>query len=37
MPILMIYTVSQAAMPIFRKVELTGGVPEEFEITSDLY
>lgn len=37
MPILMIYTVSQAAMPIFRKVEQTGGVPEEFEITSDLY
>lgn len=37
MPILMIYTVSQAAMPIFHKVEKTGGVPEEFEITSDLY
>ncbi len=37
MPILMIYTVSQVAMPIFRKVEKTGGAPEEFEITSDLY
>lgn len=37
MPILMIYTASQVAMPIFRKVEKTGGVPEEFEITSDLY
>jgi len=37
MPILMIYTVSQVAMPIFRKVEKTKGVPEEFEITSDLY
>lgn len=37
LPILMIYTVSQAAMPMFRKVEKTGGAPEEFEITSDLY
>lgn len=37
MPILMIYTASQVAMPIFRKVEKTGGAPEEFEITSDLY
>ncbi len=33
----MIYTASQVAMPIFRKVEQTGGAPEEFEITSDLY
>lgn len=37
MPILMIYTASQVAMPVFRKVEKTGGAPEEFEITSDLY
>lgn len=37
LPILMIYTISQIAMPIFRKVEKTGGAPEEFEITSDLY
>ena len=37
LPILMIYTASQIAMPIFRQVEKTGGAPEEFEITSDLY
>lgn len=37
MPILMIYTASQVAMPIFHKVEQTGGAPEAFEITSDLY
>lgn len=37
LPILMIYTTSQIAMPIFRQVEKTGGAPEEFEITSDLY
>lgn len=37
LPILMIYTASQVAMPIFRKVEQTGGRPEQFEITSDLY
>lgn len=37
LPILMIYTASQIAMPIFRQVEKTGGAVEEFEITSDLY
>lgn len=37
MPILMVYTISQIAMPIFRKIEKTGGAPEEFEITSDMY
>lgn len=38
LPILMIYTVSKVAMPLFRKIEKTQGVPEDdFEITSDLY
>lgn len=37
LPVLMIYTVSQVAMPMFRKVEKTGGAVEKFEITSDLY
>ena len=37
MPILMIYTTSQIIMPLFRKIEKTGGKAEEFEITSDLY
>jgi len=37
LPILMIYTISQVAMPMFRKIEKGAGAPEEFEITSDLY
>lgn len=37
LPILMIYTISQVAMPLFHKIEKTGGAAEEFEITSDLY
>ena len=37
MPILMIYTTSQIIMPLFRKIEKTGGAEETFEITSDLY
>lgn len=37
LPILMICTVSQVAMPLFHKIEKTGGAAEEFEITSDLY
>lgn len=37
LPILMIYTASQIAMPLFRRVENTGGAPEEIAITSDLY
>lgn len=37
MPVVMICTASQVAMPVFREVEQTGGATEEFEITSDLY
>lgn len=38
LPILMIYTASKVAMPLFRKIEKGRGGPEEaFEITSDLY
>lgn len=37
LPILMIYTVSQIAMPIFRRIQKGGAPDEEFEITSDLY
>ena len=35
LPILMIYTTSQIAMPIFRKVEQTGGAPETFDIACE--
>lgn len=36
LPILMIYTVSQVSMPLFRRIEKGGG-DDSFEITSDLY